>query len=120
MGLIELGAKNKIHFIQGQVYRIKTAGTVLEKIKFQSGHDFLNNIEKKQHGFLGAGIFYLTESEVESMKSDIMQVHDIYLKKAQMNRARRQRNDQQIGSQTYSFMFAYAPETLFNNIKELD
>jgi len=120
LGLIELGAKNKIHFIKGQVYRIQTTGTNLEKIKFQSSHRFLNNLENKKHGFLGAGIFDLTESEIENMKSDIMHVHDTYLKKAQLNRARRKRNDQRIASQTYSFMFAYGPETLFNDIQPLD
>lgn len=102
------------------MYRIKTAGTVLEKIKFQSGHQFLNRIEHHNHGFLGAGIFYLSDSEIENLKSDIMQVHDTYPKKTQLNRARRKRNDQRIASQTYSFMFAYAPETLFNDIQSLD
>lgn len=49
-------------------------------------------MQRKLEGFLGGGIFYLSNAEIENLKSDFLDVHDKYVKKSQMNRAKKGKN----------------------------
>lgn len=121
LGLIHLHASNRVTIPDGIVARVNTQGTAMQNIKFKATQDFLKKFEKAQKdvkGVLAGGIFYLSEAEIENLRSDMMQINDTYAKRSMSNRSRVK--DKLLRNyQTYTSMFMQAPGTLLNHIIEI-
>lgn len=115
IGLLILKSKNTFSFVDGPVLRLRTAGTKLEKIKFQATRNLLSRIETDVAGELSGGIFFLTHEQQLQLKKHSYELMDQYSKFSVENRLSRQKNKKN-NFQVYTWMMMGGQYTLFDPI----
>ncbi len=113
LGLIKLGSNNHFSFVDGEATRLRTMGTRLNDLKFVATKRLLQKLEQKPDGFLGGGIFFLTQKQLEELKADIFSLHDKYSKFSMENRSPKNKTKRS-QCQTHTTMIMSVADTLFD------
>jgi hypothetical protein len=87
LGLVKLGSGNNFSFVDGEAIRLRTTGTALNQLKIVATKRLLEKLERNPNGFLGGGIFFLSQRQLEGLSEDIFALHDKYSKLSLENRS---------------------------------